>query len=590
MDVTFNRQTVITFPENSDLPDITEGIAMGSLYVDELMFTDRFTVGTCHANRFEVELYNFPMIGKEKIYVYQIIDEVEGEEPINKPIFTGYVDTCKTNRGRFEDSKQIVAYDPIYSLGTMDVSAWWEACFDTETAVTVKYLRDSLCEFVGIPYDDVILPNDDVLISQTQQLNIISFQAMLTYILQINGTNANVDSSGVLRFMTISDEEPIEIDDTYAQNTSEFDTYVVPPYRAVRITNTTENVIANAGNNENYFHIVDNLLLLDKPQLELETIAMNILVAIDDIEYRPAKIDMIYSNLDIHVGMRVKINSYIYLVCENTLSGSQLVDQQISSLGKNEIAQSSTTYDASKKDMQDGINAGSMKYYRYQSQKAQEIEGTRPIISIRYTSTNDGVIFFHGCVIIDVERIDDTEPGIVKIQYSINNTLVRDYVPTETYFHDGRYTLNLLHFWESLSGRLETLVVYLTTENCKITIGAFRNEAYMEGMGLAGETVWDGIIEAEENITFVDFRTTPITVGDITDQVQINAIEPISLEFTDYADGVELKTVPNVLLPTGGELYINKYPLRTKTWGEVKEMTWEEDGIYDATTLKHYGW
>lgn len=591
MDVTFNRQTVITFPDNADLPDITTGIAEGSLYVDEALFTDRFTVGLCPSNRFEVNLYNFPMIGKEKIYVYQIIDEEEGTSPINKPIFTGYVDKCTTNRGRFEDSKYIVAYDPMYSKGTEDVSAWWEEVFDTATRVTVKELRDTLCEFVGISYDDVTLPNDGVYITQTQQLNNISFQAMLGYILQINACNAKFDASGVLHFFTILDDAPIDIEDTYAQNTSEFDSYTVPTYESVRITNTTENITTNTGTGENYYHIVDNLLLLKKTQLELEAIAMNVLVTIHDISYAPASIDMIYSNPDIHVGHRVKIGVKTYLVCENIRSGTQLVDQHINSNGSNAIEQSSTSYDATTKDIQESVFGASMKYYRYQSQSAQEFTGTKPILTIRYTSSAEGVIFFHGCVIVDVAIIDNTKPGVLKIQYSIDNNLVREYTPTETYYHDGRYTLNLMHFWECVANRQEKFVVYLTAENCRVTIGAFRNEGYMEGMGLVGDAIWDGLIENEENVTPFSFKTAPGNVAEFGEEVTVNAIAPISLEFTvDMSDGVDFSTVPTNLYPISAVLNFDRYPLHEHTWEEVGNWTWEAEGIYDEEYEKYYAW
>ena len=78
MEVTFNRQTIISFPDNADLPDITGdvaddtgGIADGSLLVDEVLYSDRFTIGSYDSNRFEVEIYDYSSIEKFQLTEFQ---------------------------------------------------------------------------------------------------------------------------------------------------------------------------------------------------------------------------------------------------------------------------------------------------------------------------------------------------------------------------------------------------------------------------------------------------------------------------------------------------------------------------------------
>lgn len=578
MDIYFNRETVITFPENDNLPDITEGIAEGSLLVDEVLFTDRFTIGKCHSNRFEVELFNFPTIGKEKIYVYQnVYESPEDEEPTEVPIFTGYVDSCLTNRGRYEDSKQIVAYDLLYSIGTTDVAEWWEQIFDLTTQVSVKDLRDSLCDFVGIDYENVTLPNDDVMISQTQQLDIISFSSVLGYIMQINGANAYVSREGVLQFFAIRDNAPIEIDETYAQNTSEFDSYTVPAYETVRIANTTEGIVGESGEGTNVLLIEDNVLLLDKTAVELQTIAENILAVVITMTYKPAKIDMICSDLSILPGDRVSISDVIYLVCDNELSGSQLVDQTISSLGENTIEDTPSEYDAKTKDIQEKLNSTGMKYYKYQLKKARVINSAYPIVAIRYTCTEMGIVIFHGCVVMDIELIDDTLPGTIELQYVLNNTPVREYVPTETYFQNGRHTMQMLHFWETDAGLVDTFKVNLIPTNCKVTVGAFKCEGYMEGSGLAGEGAWDGYIEASDNFTEIDFASEPTVVTPYDEEVVFRSTEPVSISAEDNFEPVTLETEATVC-DFQEIVYINKKAVGTLTWQEVFNIEggWQE--------------
>jgi len=581
MEVYFKRQTVISFPDNTSLEDITTGIADGSLMIDEVLFTDRFTIGTCNSNRFEVELYDFDTIGNEKIYVYQNVwDSEEDVEPREVPLFTGYVDSCITNRGRFEDSKHIVAYDAIQKYSNVDVAAWWEQVFDTEIQVTVKTLRDSLCDFVGIDYEDVTLPNDDVYIKQTQQINTASFISMLTYIMQVNACNAHMDRSGVLRFITISDNSPIDVTDTYAQNTTEFDDYTIPPYYAVRITNSTENVVAVSGGEINYLDITDNVLLLDKTTQELIPIAEAIFLEVTNVEYKPATIDMIVSDLNVQVGDKVLIDGNTYLVCEQTLSGSQFVDHQINSIGQSTLEESSAEYNATQKDIQNKISASSLKYYRFQNNKAIAFSTSSEIINIRYSCAEDGVVIFHGCVIFDLERIDTTQPASVEMNYSIGYEVVREYTPTDTYYHDGRYTFNLLHFWEASANRTEHFIVTLVPTNCRITIGAYREEGYMEGMGLIGESIWNGLIEIEDNFgEEITLITTPTSVDAISGELALNLIQNIVLSLSDSADTVSLNTVPVPEKNYTGKVKINKNTNvihGNMTWGDLKQITWQD--------------
>ena len=591
MEVNFNRQTIISFPNNDQLPDITPesdyDIADASLMLDEVLYSDRFTIGTYSANRFEVELYNYPTVGAEEIYVYQIIDEAEGEEPIEVPIFTGIVDSCTTNRGRNEDSKKIVAYDILYSKGKVDVAEWWEDVFDTATSVTLKALRDSLMTYMELEYDDdtISLPNDSLTIKQTQQLNTISFEAMFKYILELNATNANVTREGKIQFITKSSSTARAVDYVYAQNTSEFDTYTVPAYQAVRITNSSKNKIGKAGDvDKNFLDITDNLLILDKGVAQLNTIASAIYEAVKEFTYKPAKIDMIWNQLDIKVGDLITIGANTYLVCENYLSGSLLVDQQISSSGGEKIEDTTSDYDAATKDMQEQIEMSSMKYYRYTNRKAVTINATtKPIVSIKYTSAEDGVVIFHGCVIIDVERIDTTKEAKVELQYVINSVSVREYVPTETYHHDGRHTLHMLHFWEAGAGKADRFIVNLTAINCKITIGAFRLESYMEGMGLVGDAVWDGYIDIEDNISLLDLANEPNVVP-FTDTPSVVIDDALIIEPEDSISEVEFENEPEVL-PIEDGLYLNKERLKGNTWGYVKTTigTW-------GLLKDDYGW
>lgn len=592
MEVNFNRRTIISFPDNELLPDIETGIADSSLYVDEVLFTDRFTVGSCNSNQFECEIYDYPTVGKgEKIYVYQIIDETEGQEPVEEPIFTGYVDSCITNRGRFEDSKTLTAFDAFQYYGEKNVAKWWAAQFEDVTAVTIKHLRDSLFEYVGLECEDVTLPNDGVFVTHTQNMKKISFSAVLQYLMLINGANAKIDREGIVHFLYISGEdEVIPIDDVYAQNTSEFDTYTVPAYAGVRIINTAKNTTVAVGEDYNILDITDNLFLLKQKETVLTTIAENILAVVSGVEYKPAQIDMIYSQLGIKVGDFVSIGTNKYLVCENALSGSLLVDQHISSTGANAFEETSKDYDAGKEEMSQEISGSSLKYYRFTNKEPVKVaEGqTKPIMSMRYMCDAVSVVTFQGCAIIDVEVIDSTKPATVKIQYYYDGDYYQTYEPTETYFDfDGeeqRHTLNLLHFWEYADlGVVDFFKVYATCENCKIEVKAFKEEAILSGMGLIGEASWDGFLDVTDNAGYVPLINEPQFVAEVGEDITITLHECIYITIEDEIAEAHISMEP-VVEKYNGYIYLNKTRLKDLTWQGVKEVgTWQN-------VFNDYGW
>ena len=315
-----------------------------------------------------------------------------------------------------------------------------------------------------------------------------------------------------------------------------------------------------------------------EPNLDL--IAQNILDAIKNITYKPAQIDMIYSQLDITVGNKVKIGLNEYLVCENTLSGSLLVDQHISSTGANAFEESSGPYDATQKEMQEEISASSLKYYRAHNDEALTVhnEIQKQIISIRYSVAQPTMVTLQGAVILDVDVIDETEPAIVELQYSIDGVMEEVFKPTETYlYHEDtqRHTINLLHFWEHTELTSEFVRVYMRCTNCNVNIGAYREEFILSGMGLVGETVWTGWIEVRDRISGSTFSNEP-AIEEFDSTPEITFHDNIFIQIGEEVSVTEIKNEPNKVDKFYDGAYVNKKRLKDFTWEEVLNMgTWQ---------------
>lgn len=161
----FNRQTVITFPDDADIPDITTGIVSGSLNLEEILCSKNFEFGELNASKFEAQIYKLPDVSSKKTVVYQ----TEGNNKI--VLFTGIVDSCKKDKsGYYSD---IIAYDESYSKRDTNVAEWCNDFWKTRTSSNLKTFRTELLKYMNIV--DVIKPlyNDDLIISKLPELESI---------------------------------------------------------------------------------------------------------------------------------------------------------------------------------------------------------------------------------------------------------------------------------------------------------------------------------------------------------------------------------------------------------------------------------
>lgn len=80
--------------------------------------------------------------------------------------------------------KEIVAYDELYTKGNTEVAAWYKSL---TFPISLKNLRNSLFNYVGIEQVDISLPNDGVVINRQYDPNTLQSLAVIKAICQING-------------------------------------------------------------------------------------------------------------------------------------------------------------------------------------------------------------------------------------------------------------------------------------------------------------------------------------------------------------------------------------------------------------------
>lgn len=445
IEIKYDRKTYITFPDNSEIDTSEIHIESGSLVLDEILCDEALNFGESNSNKFEAQIYNLTDVAGLKIRVYQIID---GDESNPVDLFVGYVDSCKQDTYGYYRS--LVAYDALYHFGNVNVAGWWlkfweevdkrGATQDLQQGEAYLHdLRNSLLEWMGIPYEDVTLFNDDFKLTKSSTVSSLGFSSILSKICQLSAVFPNVDRSGTLRFVSIkpSTAPLIDISDNYEQGSSEFEGYTTHPIEKVEIYDYNGNLIGSSDyenplEDANIYTISDNLLLFglsgdvqesdevtekddtgtnsdesndDKTAItsEANEFAKKYLEEIKDIVYKPCTVNAIVSSLDYKLGTYFDTHKGRSIIMKNSMSGMMLVEQELSASGDEYLSETSSQYSDEylsilkrTEDLEADILADDLINYAYTNAKAYDIDasGAIEIINIRVVTTTDTDLLF----------------------------------------------------------------------------------------------------------------------------------------------------------------------------------------------------
>jgi len=157
---------------------------------------------------------------------------------------------------------------------------------------------------------------------------------------------------------------------------------------------------------------------------------------------------------------------------------------------------------------------------------------TAQIILFEYTTTKKTHIDFHGEVVCQVETTESYDEasdtytendGIVEITYREGGDLVTTHYPADL-FQDGKQLLNLLYTWWASGNILSTFEVRLKCVGCSITIAQGASRGYIAGIGLVGDSSWDGAVHIYDDFMPLDIGS--IVRKDFDEQVDVTLITP----------------------------------------------------------------
>lgn len=322
-------------------------IVSESLVITEaLSESDNLEFGSCNANKMEIVVADVAedVTGRE----FALSVEIGGYE-MALGIYTVESFVRQADRRK----RKITAYDRMTWFNT-DVSAWFN---ELTFPMTLKSLRDSLCDYIGINQIDDSLPLDSMLINKTIEPEQISGLDVLKAICQINGCFGHVDKTGELKYIKLQqtgiypsedlfpsaelypaefggDGEPVEIIERYKKLT--YEDYLVDGITGIVIRQQEGDIGANVGTGENPYTIEGNFLVYGKSPTELLSIASTLLSIVFEKTYRPSTLEcnaMPWIEIGDAIRAITRDDIVETFVMKRVIKGCQAMLDQISSTG-----------------------------------------------------------------------------------------------------------------------------------------------------------------------------------------------------------------------------------------------------------------
>ncbi len=309
-------------------------IVQGSVHLSEVIVDSQITFGQLFCSEFEVTVYDIDDISGKYIQVYM------EDDGVYKNIFFGQVVSCKLDNTELD--RQIVAYDSAYALRDVNVAGWWNLFWADKETATVKECRESLLLTQEVPFEDVELDNDNVVIRKNVDFTYMAFGTVLQMLCEINGCFPHFSRNGTLEFIVFQTEQQTkDITNLYEGLNSQFEDYTVDAVTGIEFYDSDNELKYLVGTPENTYKMSSNIFLYDMGTNELEAIGQTLLDYLSELTYRPANVKMIVGDLFYELGDRIHTPKGDFYIMEQEFSASQLIEQTMICKGEQKLGKSS---------------------------------------------------------------------------------------------------------------------------------------------------------------------------------------------------------------------------------------------------------
>lgn len=250
-----------------------------------------------------------------EIVVADVIEDLTGKEFLlteevgEYQIPLGYYTVESFVRQSDRRKRKITAYNRMRLFNT-DVAAWYN---DLTFPISIRKLRDSLCEYIGVKQIQTDLLFDSLKVEKTINPSEISGLEILKAICQLNASFGYIDKNGLLKYIQIQqtglypseilypdDNElyPSEfgsdgrsVEQIISFKSLEYEDKMIEGFTGLQIFQQNGEIGASVGEMGNIYTVSGNFLLYGKSAVELLNIAQSIFPCIYGRTYRPCTLE-----------------------------------------------------------------------------------------------------------------------------------------------------------------------------------------------------------------------------------------------------------------------------------------------------------
>jgi len=511
---------------------------------EKLESSDNVLFGGCNSTIFKCEV-----IDLEQSITGQYIEVTLTVNEEDIPLFKGYVDSV-TNLNHEDVTCEITAYDILYTVGNKDVKQWYD---DIEFPITIKDFRDSFFEYVEIEQEETVLPNDDVSLNKGITDTVITGQAIMKGICQINARYGIIGREGTFKYVKL---EPYDEETTDTIAKCDYTKVNYEPYRTASITqvdiySASKKIGTYGDNDSNIFSISDNKLT--QGMVNADAIAESIFNEINglyDLRFVPSNITLLakpYLECGDSVTLETNKRTLQTYILTRTIKGIQAMTDEFESRSdqyfptfKPSLESQIEAQNEAIDEIYEQIVSDGMAFYEFRNGSAIHIldNDSRQLLRLKLASKATTRAEIHIEVNLDVET-NDTATAM--ITYLVNGE-EEELHPEDTYI-DGKHIMHLMFVLPMTANSVAYFIARLTMNGGSATIEKRGVWLYASGLGLVGDAIWDGNFDLEDEVEPFEIPDTMEFYGNVTEDVDIDIQIPISHIGNDNANSFDIDEI-----------------------------------------------
>lgn len=290
--------------------EITEKVISDSFKGENYLVTDQMNFGECNSARIQMQTTeDLNLTGKKIEARFGAGDTYE---------IVGTYKVTYSSKKVNSTITQLTAYDCTKEFD-IDVSAWYK---QLAWPLTLKGLRDSICNYIGIEQEKASLINDNVYVLKTIDAETINGRDVLAWIGQLNACFPHDNGKYKVSWISLGTQDNIlPASVLIGANSFEAKSYETSVIGGVTILAEDGDVGISVGAGTNKYFIQANPFMYGLGNDAIKGAAQNIYNAISKIVYTPCKLTMKYIP-EYPLGTKLLYNGKILYVMGMKLSGT----------------------------------------------------------------------------------------------------------------------------------------------------------------------------------------------------------------------------------------------------------------------------